>query len=77
MRNLNYLFAVLLAGLSIQTYAGNKERIGQAGANQLLINPWASTSGFGGANSAFAEGTDAFNLNIAGIYIDHPAFKFM
>ena len=67
MRNLNYLFAVLLAGLSIQTYAGNKERIGQAGANQLLINPWASTSGFGGANSAFAEGTDAFNLNIAGL----------
>jgi len=67
MRTFRYLFAVLLAGLSVQSYAGNKERIGQAGANQLLINPWAGSSGFGGANSAFAEGTDAFNLNIAGL----------
>lgn len=67
MRNFKYLFAIVLAGLSIQSFAGNKERIGQAGANELLINPWARSSGFGGANSAFAEGTDAFNLNISGL----------
>ncbi len=67
MRNFKYLFAIVLAGLSFQSFAGNKERIGQAGANELLINPWARSSGFGGANSAFAEGTDAFNLNISGL----------
>ena len=67
MRNIKYLLAIIVAGLSLQTFAGNKERIGQAGANELLINPWARSSGFGGANSAFADGIEAFNLNISGL----------
>jgi hypothetical protein len=47
-------------------YAGNEQRAGQAGAQELLINPWARSSGIGGANSAFVRGIDAFHINIAG-----------
>lgn len=31
-----------------QVTAGNKDRSGQAGASELLINPWAKSSGCGG-----------------------------
>ena len=33
--------------------AGNPDRVGSAGASQLLINPWARSSGLGGANIAW------------------------
>src|SRR5690606_3377124 len=45
---------------------GNPERVGQAGASQLLINPFARNSGMGGANSARVRGLEAQFLNIAG-----------
>lgn len=47
--------------------AGNKERIGQAGASELLINPWARSAGWGSANSASANGIESFNMNISGL----------
>ena len=47
--------------------AGNPQRIGQAGAAELLINPWARCSGWGGANSASIHGLEAMYLNVAGI----------
>ena len=46
--------------------AGNPDRIGQAGATELLINPWARSSGWGGANSGACEGLEAQFLNVAG-----------
>lgn len=46
--------------------AGNKQRIGQAGAPELLINPWAAATGWGGANVASVSGLEATYLNIAG-----------
>ncbi|MCC7302209.1 MAG: PorV/PorQ family protein [Bacteroidia bacterium] len=46
--------------------AGNEDRAGQAGATELLINPWARSSGWGGANSAFVRGLEAQFLNVAG-----------
>lgn len=67
MRNMKYIVAAILTVSAFTTFAGNKERIGQAGANQLLINPWANSSGFGSANSAFARGVEAFNMNISGL----------
>ena len=48
-------------------YGGNKERIGQAGSSQLLINPWGSSGGVGGANSAYLNGVESFNWNISGL----------
>ncbi|MEX2597996.1 MAG: PorV/PorQ family protein [Salibacteraceae bacterium] len=67
MKTAKFILSAALICSSLFLYAGNKERIGQAGANQLLINPWAQSSGWGGANSAFVTGVEAFNLNISGL----------
>jgi hypothetical protein len=47
-------------------FAGNKDRAGQAGASGLLINPWARSTGWAGANTASATGLEALNMNVAG-----------
>jgi len=61
---------ILLAGglLSAGTsFAGNPDRVGQAGATELLINPWARSTGWGNANSGSVQGLEATYLNVAGI----------
>ena len=55
---------VLLLG---STFAGNPDRQGEAGANQLLINPWARSAGFHSLNTSNVTGTDAMFLNVAGL----------
>ncbi len=47
-------------------FAGNKDRSGQSGASELLINPWAGSSGWGGANVACSRGLEALFTNVAG-----------
>jgi hypothetical protein len=66
MKNLKYisLSAIIMASAILQ--AGNPERAGQAGAGQLLINPYARNSGMVGSNSAKVRGLEAQFLNIAG-----------
>ena len=46
--------------------AGNPGRSGQAGASELLFDPWAGTSAFAGANSSCVSGIEAQFLNVAG-----------
>ena len=59
---------VILMGLSApQAFAGNKDRSGQAGASELLINPWAASSGWGNAGMSFVHGVEAIYGNVAGI----------
>ncbi len=58
-------FVIALLNMS-DTKAGNKDRSGQAGATELLINPWARSSGWGSANSASIQGLEAQFLNVAG-----------
>src|SRR3954468_11293033 len=60
-----FILAAALANVTF-TQAGNPERMGQAGATQLLINPYARNSGMAGANSARVRGLEAQFLNIAG-----------
>lgn len=48
-------------------FAGNPERSGSAGGGQLLINPWARSTGWGGANQSNAHGLEAMFLNVAGM----------
>jgi len=48
-------------------FAGNEQRAGQAGASELLINPWARTSGWGGANIAGVRGLEGIYSNVAGL----------
>ncbi len=60
--------AALLAGIfSLPVQAGNPDRAGEAGAFELLINPWGRSAGFNGMNSARVEGLEAMNLNVAGL----------
>lgn len=47
-------------------FAGNKDRSGQAGASELLINPWPRSSGWGNVNMAKVKGVEAMWGNIAG-----------
>ncbi len=47
--------------------AGNNERAGSAGATELLINPWARSSGLGGFNTSLARGVEAMNVNVGGL----------
>lgn len=62
---------VLLAALTVlcggTVRAGNPDRAGSAGATQLLLNPWARSSGWGLANSASVRGVEAMYGNIAGL----------
>lgn len=59
--------AVILLTLSVNVYAGNKDRTGQAGASELLINPWGLSSGVFGLNTATTKGIEAMKVNIAGL----------
>jgi hypothetical protein len=64
------IIAVLLTAILILpfiTLAGNKDRSGQAGASELLINPWARSSGWGGVNIANSFGLEAIYTNVAGM----------
>ena len=65
------LIPVVLITLSLtslkEAKAGNEDRVGQAGAGELLINPWARSSGWGGVNTANARGLEASFNNIAGL----------
>ncbi|MFO7615792.1 MAG: PorV/PorQ family protein, partial [Bacteroidales bacterium] len=63
-----YIVSLILIGLLVAPagFAGNKQRIGQAGAPELLINPWAGSSGMGDANVANISGLEAITMNIAG-----------
>src|SRR5690606_26521293 len=47
--------------------AGNEDRVGQAGASHLLINPWARSSAMGDVGVAFTNGLEATFTNIAGL----------
>lgn len=59
--------AACIMGTSLQAVAGNKDRSGQAGANELLINPWGQSTGVFGMNTAYVTGLDALKTNIAGL----------
>lgn len=52
--------------ISPVVFAGNEQRAGSAGASELLINPWASSSGWGDANVGCVRGLEGLYQNIAG-----------
>lgn len=62
--------AIFLLGLVVvpldKVTAGNKDRSGQAGASELLINPWARSSGWGNVSTSCGQGLEALFTNIAG-----------
>ena len=58
---------ILVLGYSNTAFAGNKDRSGQAGATELLINPFAASSGWGNAGMSMVHGVEAMWGNVAGI----------
>src|SRR4026207_1408310 len=66
MTKLLKLFVAVMM-FSVAGHGGNKDRRGEAGAAELLINPWAQSSGWDGINTACVRGVEALNLNVAGL----------
>jgi hypothetical protein len=63
-----HIFTFILSlGVSAAIFAGNPDRQGEAGAYQLLINPWARNVGLHAMNTSMVRGVDAMHLNPAGI----------
>ena len=70
MKNIIRIFAVvaLVAVLSAgSVWAGNDKRRGTAGAPELLINPWAGSTGWGGVDISNVRGLESFYSNVAGL----------
>lgn len=67
--NYKKIFLAGLAGILplAQLMAGNDTKRGQAGAVELLINPWARSAGMAGANSGIIRGVESMGLNVAGL----------
>ena len=59
------LFIALI--IATTTFGGNPDRQGEAGAYELLLNPWARTAGLHAMNTSMVRGVEAMNLNIAGL----------
>lgn len=57
----------IFTAISVNLYAGNRDRSGQAGAQHLLIDPWARSTGWGTAGVAEIRGLEAVYSNIAGM----------
>jgi len=58
------LLLVLSAGIAL---AGNPDRQGEAGAAELLLNPWARSAGLHTMNTSSISGVESMRLNIAGL----------
>ena len=53
--------------VSFTAMAGNRDRSGQAGAQHLLIDPWARSAGWGSCGVAETRGLESIFSNIAGL----------
>jgi hypothetical protein len=61
-----YLFILSMMATTV-IFAGNPDRQGEAGAYELLMNPWARSAGLHTMNTSFIGGVEALELNPAGV----------
>lgn len=64
-KNLYIILAILLSAATV--FAGNPDRQGEAGAYELLMNPWARSAGLHTMNTSSISGVEAMRLNPAGL----------
>ncbi len=78
MRRLFKITCVVVASaISLNGFAGNPDRAGEAGASELLINPWAMSAGWYGLNIASVKGIESMSLNVAGLtFINQTQLEF-
>ncbi len=68
MNKFLYIIIFCFIGLSSNAlFAGNPDRQGEAGAYELLMNPWARSSGLHTMTTSFVTGVEAMRLNVAGL----------
>ncbi len=53
--------------ISVCAFAGNEDRVGSAGASELLINPWGRSAALGSANVASVSGLEGAFVNLGGL----------
>ena len=58
---------IALMAWNMQVEAGNPDRQGEAGAYELLMNPWARSSGLHSLSTSFVTGVEAMRINVAGV----------
>ena len=66
LRKFSIAWCLVLA-MSVQMFAGNPDRQGEAGGVELLFSVWARSSGFHNQNTSFVSGVEAMRLNVAGL----------
>jgi hypothetical protein len=63
----NVMILSLVALQTVVVFAGNPDRQGEAGAGELLFNPWARSSGLHSMNTSSVFGVESMRINIAGL----------
>lgn len=66
MQKIYFSLLLLLCSFSL-IQAGNPDRQGEAGAYELLMDPWARTAGLHSMSTSLVRGVEAMNLNVAGM----------
>ena len=67
IKKISFLCLCSLLSLFVFGQEEGDSRTGEAGASELLINPWAQSSGMSGANTASVRGLESVFLNVAGL----------
>ena len=63
-----FVLAILMVlGTAELAQAGNPDRQGEAGAPQLLLNPWARSAGLHTMTTSFVSGVESMRINPAGL----------
>ena len=77
MKKIVYKISLGFILIAFSVSAGNEDRVGSAGASNLLINPWARSSALADAAYANTNGLEATYMNIAGLaFTDKTQIKF-
>lgn len=68
MKKVIYTLVCFMLCLGVQDLkAGNPDRQGEAGAAELLLNPWARGAGLHSMTTSSVMGVEAMRINIAGL----------
>ena len=62
-----FVFSLIMITAATSLEAGNPDRQGEAGAYELLMNPWARSAGLHTMNTSFIKGAEAMRVNPAGL----------
>lgn len=58
---------IIFSVLSLNSFAGNPDRGGQASGTQLVVNGWARSSGLGWSAQSSIKGVEAMYMNLGGL----------